>query len=95
MATNRKHSETYRFNGSTYLHAGSIVPVRMEDLERLIATYESKLADPEDADDRPWTDRWLARLRRELEKKRKGRGQKQWERRPRAVKPTRNRDEPK
>ena len=69
MKRNRKKVETYRFNGYTHLHAGSIHPVTIADLESRIRAFEAKLTDPEDADDKRWTRRWLGRFETELSKK--------------------------
>lgn len=80
MRKNRKKSETYRFNGNPFLHAGSIHSVEIADLARGIKELEAKLANPGDDDDRRWTARWLMRYRRELAKKRKGLALKQRER---------------
>jgi hypothetical protein len=76
MKKNRKRAETYRFNGSTYLHTGSIHPVEMGELESLIRTFEAKLADPTDPDDKKWVARWLGRFRKEHDKKLAGFGLK-------------------
>jgi hypothetical protein len=83
MKKNRKKADTYRFNGHPFLHAGSIHSVEMADLESQIKEFEAKLANPEDADDRKWTARWLNRFRKELDKKRAGRRLKQREKRDR------------
>jgi hypothetical protein len=80
---NRKIADTYRFNGNPYLHADSIHPVTMDDLEARIKAFEAKLADPDDPDDGRWTDRWLNRFRKEFHKKQEGRSLKQRERRVR------------
>lgn len=80
---NRKHADTYRLNGNPSIRAGSIHSVEMAELERLVGVFEAKLADPNDPDDKQWTDRWLARFRKELDKKRVGRSLKQRERRTR------------
>jgi hypothetical protein len=77
MRKNRKKSETYRFNGNPFLHAGSIHPVKIGDLESGIRALEAKLADHGDTDDKRWTARWLRRYRWELAKKRKGLALKQ------------------
>src|SRR5579871_4355529 len=45
MKKNRKKVETYRFNGSPHLHAYSIHPVTIVDLESKIAAFEAKPAD--------------------------------------------------
>ena len=78
---NRKKADTYRFNGYPHLQAGSIQSVQMADLESFIKQFEAKLADPDDADDKKWTARWLERFRKELDKKRAGRSLKQREKR--------------
>jgi hypothetical protein len=83
MKKNRKKADTYRFNGSPYLHSGSIHSVTMADLELRIKELEAKLSDPNDPDDRKWTTRWLSRFRQELDKKRDGRGLKQRDKRVR------------
>ena len=81
MKKNRKKSDTYRFNGHPYFHASSIFSVEIAELETRIKSYESKLADPNDPDDKKWTARWLARYRKELDKKQRGRSLKQREKR--------------
>ncbi len=83
MKTNRKTSDTYRFNGHPSLYTGIIHPVEMADLELKIKQFEAKLADPNDPDDKRWTVRWLNRFRKELDKKREGRSLKQREKRDR------------
>lgn len=83
MKTNRKKTDTYRFNGNPFLHAGSIHSVAMADLELLIEQFAAKLADPNDPDDEKWTARWLSRFRKELDKKREGRSLKQREKQDR------------
>jgi hypothetical protein len=80
MAKNRKKTDTYRFNGNPSLQARSIHPVTMAELELWIVDWEAKLADPNDPNDKKWTERWLKRFRMELAKKRRGRGMKQSER---------------
>jgi hypothetical protein len=77
MKKNRKKADTYRFNGHPHFHADSIHSVTMADLELRIKQFEAKLADPSDPDDKKWTARWLNRFRKELDKKREGRGLKQ------------------
>lgn len=72
MRINRKQNQTYRFNGHPYFHASSIFAVKTEELERLIKSFEAKLADFNDLDDKKWTARWLDRFRREFDKKRQG-----------------------
>jgi hypothetical protein len=72
MKKNRKQSETYRFNGNSYLHPRSIHAVRLEVLQSWINEYEAKLGDPDDPDDKRWTARWLRRFRLEFDKKYKG-----------------------
>jgi hypothetical protein len=81
MRKNRKRTDTYRFNAHPYFHAGSIHSVTMADLESRIERFEAKLADPYDPDDTRWTARWLSRFRKELVKKRSGRGLKQLDKR--------------
>jgi hypothetical protein len=83
MKKNRKKADTYRFNGHPFLHAGSIHSVEMTELEMRVKQFETKLADPNDADDKKWTARWLERFRKELDKKRAGRSLKQREKRVR------------
>jgi hypothetical protein len=80
MKKNRKKVETYRFNGHPFLHAGSINPVKIADLESRINELEAKLADPDDADDKRWTASWLKKYKQELAKKRKGLALKERER---------------
>jgi hypothetical protein len=77
MKINRKKSETYRFNGHPYFHAHSIFSVETTELEARVKQFEAKLADPNDPDDKKWTARWLARYRKELAKKERGRDLKQ------------------
>ena len=72
MGKNRKKAETYRFNGNPSLDSHSINPVKIADLELRIEKFEIKLADPNDPDDKKWTEHWLGRFSRELEKKQKG-----------------------
>jgi hypothetical protein len=79
MKKNRKNADTYRFNGNPFLHAHSIHSVELAELELRIRQFEAKLADPDDPDDKKWTERWLNRFRKELEKKRAGRSLKQRE----------------
>ncbi|OAI51279.1 hypothetical protein AYO44_05100 [Planctomycetaceae bacterium SCGC AG-212-F19] len=81
MKKNRKKADTYRFNGYPHLHTGSIQSVTMAELESRIKQLEAKLTDPNDPDDNKWTERWLARYRKEFEKKRAGRSLKQREKR--------------
>jgi hypothetical protein len=78
---NRKKAERYRFNGHPSFCERSIHSFEVADLEEQVRRFESKLADPDDRDDRNWTSRWLLRYRRELEKKRTGRQLKRAERR--------------
>ena len=80
---NRKKADTYRFNGHPFLHAHSIHSVTIADLELRIKDCEAKLADPNDPDDKKWTQRWLMRYEKELAKKRKGLALKDRERRER------------
>lgn len=81
MKKNRKEADTYRFNGHPYFHADSIHSVEKTDLEARVKQFEDKLANPDDTDDKKWTARWLERFRKELDKKRAGRGLKQREKR--------------
>lgn len=83
MRTNRKDTETYRFNGHPYFDARSIFSIEIPDLEALVKKFEAKLAAPGDSDDKKWTSRWLERFRRELEKKQAGRSLKQRDKRGR------------
>ncbi|MCS7471623.1 hypothetical protein NZK35_33665 [Stieleria sp. ICT_E10.1] len=69
MSKNRKKSETYRFNGNPSLHSGSIESVDVKQLASMIEKFQAKLADPDDPDDKKWTERWLDRLRKEHQKK--------------------------
>jgi len=64
MASNRKKSFGFRFNG---LH--EINTVQAEELQEWIDCFEAKLADPNDADDKKWTRRWIERFKKELAKK--------------------------
>jgi hypothetical protein len=72
MKKNRKTTDTYRFNGHPFFHAGSIHSVTIADLESLIKDFAVKLADLNDPDDKKWTARWLSRYKQELAKKQKG-----------------------
>lgn len=72
MKRNRKKNETYRFNGHPFLHANSVHPVKIADLETCIRKLEAKLAEPTDPDAKGWASRWLKRYKQELAKKRKG-----------------------
>ena len=81
MKTNRKKTDTYRFNGHPYFDARSIFSVEIADLEAEIKKFEAKLADSDDPDDKKWTSRWLERYRRELDKKLARRRLKQSEKR--------------
>lgn len=72
MKRNRKHTETYRFNGYPHRDPGSIHSVGIARLEEGVREYESKLASATDPDDKKWVKRWLDRYRAELAKKRKG-----------------------
>jgi hypothetical protein len=83
MKSNRKKTDTYRFNGHPYFDARSIFSVKIADLEVLIEKFEAKLTDPDDPDDRKWSSRWLERFRKELQKKRAGLNLKQREKRDR------------
>jgi hypothetical protein len=83
MKKNRKKSETYRFNGHPYFHAYSIFSVEIPELEARVKQLESKLADPNDPDDKKWTTRWLVRYRKELDKKQRGQSLKRREKRDR------------
>lgn len=80
---NRKKADTYRFNRHPHFRAGSIHSVEMAELEASAKQFETKLADPDDPDDNKWIARWLARFRKELDKKRAGRSLKQREQRDR------------
>jgi hypothetical protein len=80
MKRNRKKVETYRFNGNPFLHAHSIHSVTIARLELGIKDLESKLANPNDPDDKEWVQRWLMRFKKELAKKRKGLALKESER---------------
>jgi hypothetical protein len=64
VRTSRKKADTYRFNG-----LWGMIPVGIVKLESLIRKFSEKLADPEDADDKKWSARWLERFQRELTKK--------------------------
>lgn len=55
MKKNRKNADTYRFNGNPSIHAHSIHPVSIADLESRIEEFEAKLSDPNDPDDPKWT----------------------------------------
>ncbi len=72
MRRDTKKADTYRFNGNPYLHSGSIHPITIADLESRIRAFEAKLVDPEDPDDKKWTERWLNRFKAELAKKLEG-----------------------
>jgi hypothetical protein len=76
MRRDPKKISTYRFNGSPFLRSGSIHSVSIAELETRIRAFEAKLADPEDPDDKKWTERWLNRYRAELSKKLEGRSLK-------------------
>lgn len=69
MRRDPKKAGTYRFNGHPYIHTGSIRPVTIAELESRIRTFEAKLADPGDADDRRWVERWWNRLGAESSRK--------------------------
>ena len=69
MTRNRKTKETYRFNGSPFLHSGSIHSVEIAELKLRIEELARKLADPNDPDDAKWTKRWLDRYQTEIDKK--------------------------
>lgn len=79
MKKNRKKVDTYRFNGHPFFHARSIHSVTIVDLELRIKDLKAKLADPNDPDDKKWTQGWLMRYEKELAKKRKGLALKQRE----------------
>lgn len=79
MKTNRKTADTYRFNGHPSFYPGSIHSVTIVNLETRIKELETKLADPNDPDDKKWTKRWLTRYKQELAKKRKGLAHKERE----------------
>jgi len=83
MKKNRKKAETYRFNGSPYLHSLSIHSVEMADLDCYITKFEAKLANPNDADDKKWVSRWLTRFKKEFDKKRTARSRNQRDKRVR------------
>src|SRR5262249_8460706 len=72
MKRNRKKTETCRFNGYPHKDSRSIHSVAIVDLESRSGWLEAKLADPNDADDKRWTQRWLDRHRAELAKKQQG-----------------------
>ncbi len=79
MRKNRKKADTYRFNGLWGMRS-----VDIAELKSLIRTFQGKLADPSDPDDRKWISRWLQRFLRELEKKERSLQTKQRDRaRPR------------
>ncbi len=78
-SNNRKKTETYRFNGYPHLNAKSIRSFDISKLESIIEEFETKLADPNDSDDKKWTQRWLSRFEKELKKKQKGLALKQLE----------------
>jgi len=69
---NRKKAETYRFNGYPHSNPGSIHSVGIAQLNFWIKEMESKLADPNDPDDKKWVARWLKRYAQERDKKVKG-----------------------
>jgi hypothetical protein len=69
---NRKKTETYRFNGYPHSNPRSIHSVPVATLNSWITSYEAKLADPNDPDDKKWTARWLKRFTLERDKKLKG-----------------------
>ena len=75
MTSNRKYTDTYRFNGASGLKS-----VGIAELVTLIKQYEAKLRTPNDIDDKKWTARWLKRFQRELKKKENNLAQKQVER---------------
>ncbi len=79
MKKNRKNADTYRFNGNPSIHAHSIHPVSIADLESRIEEFEAKLSDPNDPDDPKWTARWLKRFQSALAAKLKGLAHKQSE----------------
>ena len=66
MKQNRKKTETYRFNGAPHSNPGSIHSVNIIDLEMRIVDLEAKLADPNDADDKRWPQRWLKLHKKEV-----------------------------
>ncbi len=78
-SNNRKKTETYRFNGYPHLNAKSIRSFDISKLESIIGEFETKLANPNDSDDKKWTQRWLSRFEKELKKKQKGLALKQLE----------------
>ncbi len=81
MKKNRKTADTYRFKGHPTLHAHSIHPVLVAELETRVEVLEAKLSDPNDPDDKKWTAGWLKRYTTELSKKRRGLALKERERR--------------
>ena len=72
MKQNRKKTETYRFNGAPHANPKSIHAVTIADLEMRIVGLEAKLANPNDVDDKRWTERWLKLHKKELSKKCQG-----------------------
>ena len=72
MRRDPKKADTYHFNGNPYLHTGSIHTVTIADLQSRVRAFEAKLADPNDPDDKKWTERWLNRFKAELSKKLEG-----------------------
>ena len=78
-SNNRKKTEAYRFNGYPHLNAKSIRSFEISELESIIAEFNAKLSDPDDTDDKKWTQRWLNRFEKELNKKQKGLALKQLE----------------
>jgi hypothetical protein len=78
-SNNRKKTETYRFNGYPHLNAKSIRAFDIAKLESIIAEFAIKLSDPNDCDDKKWTQRWQTRFEKELKKKQEGLALKQLE----------------
>ncbi len=78
-SSNRKKTETYRFNGYPHLNSKSTRSFDIAKLESIIAEFADKLSDPNDPDDRKWTQRWLTRFEKELKKKQDGLALKQLE----------------
>jgi len=72
VPTNRKKTETYRFNGYPHSNPGSIHSVGIAQLNFWIKEMESKLAGADDLDDKKWVTRWLKRYTQERDKKLKG-----------------------
>jgi hypothetical protein len=77
MKTNRKKSDTYRFNGDPSQDPSSIRPVTIADLEARIEKFIAKHSDPADPDDKKWIQGWIRRYETELKKKRRSLAQKE------------------